>query len=125
MPEKYYPDFRKKSRDLAVCMSIESSIEQRIREAIDRGEFDNLRGKGKPLDLDSYFAMPEELRMAFAMLKSNEFVPEEVEMMKEIGRLKDQIASCDDSDQRSRLTAQLQEKHLALAIALEKYRRKY
>jgi hypothetical protein len=105
-------------------MSIESSIEQRIREAIDRGDFDNLKGKGKPLDLDSYFAMPEEIRMAFAMLKSNDFVPEEVEMMKEIERLKDEISSSADSDQKERLSARLREKHLALTIALEKYRRK-
>ena len=105
-------------------MSIESSIEQRIKEAIDRGDFDNLKGKGKPLDLDGYFAMPEELRMAFAMLKSNEFVPEEVEMMREIARLKDEISAAADPDQRSRLSSQLQEKHLALTIALEKYRRK-
>ncbi|MEP6787258.1 MAG: DUF1992 domain-containing protein [Acidobacteriota bacterium] len=35
-------------------MSIESSIEQKIREAIARGDFDNLEGKGKPLDLDAY-----------------------------------------------------------------------
>lgn len=105
-------------------MSIESSIEQRIREAIDRGDFDNLKGKGKPLDLDGYFAMPEEIRMAFAMLKSNEFVPEEVEMMKEIARLKDQLNAAADPDQRSQLGARLQEKRLALTIALEKYRRK-
>jgi hypothetical protein len=105
-------------------MSIESSIEKRIKAAIDRGDFDNLKGKGKPLDLDAYFAMPEEIRMAFAMLKSNEFVPEEVEMMKEISRLKEAIAASEETYQRARLTAQLQEKNLALTIALEKYRKK-
>ena len=44
-------------------MSIESAIEQKIREAIARGEFDNLSGSGKPLDLDAYFNTPEDLRM--------------------------------------------------------------
>lgn len=56
-------------------MSIESSIENMIKEAIARGEFDNLSGSGKPLDLDAYFNTPEDLRMAFSMLKSNDFVP--------------------------------------------------
>lgn len=65
-------------------MSIESSIEQQIRAAIERGDFDNLAGKGRPLDLDAYFNTPEDMRMAFAMLKSNDFVPEEVEILKEI-----------------------------------------
>ena len=76
-------------------MSIESSIEARIRDAISRGEFDNLPGKGKRLDLDAYFATPEDMRMAFEMPKSNEFVPEEVEMLKEIARLKNALRECD------------------------------
>ena len=72
-------------------MSIESAIEQKIKDAIAHGEFDNLTGSGKPLDLDAYFNTPEDLRMAFAMLRSNNFVPEEVEMLKEIASLKEQI----------------------------------
>ena len=56
-------------------MSIESAIEQKIREAMARGEFDNLAGSGKPLDLDAYFNTPEDLRMAFSMLKSNDLYP--------------------------------------------------
>ena len=56
-------------------MSIESAIEQKIKEAMDRGEFDNLPGSGMPIDLDAYFNTPEDLRMAYSMLKSNEFVP--------------------------------------------------
>jgi hypothetical protein len=55
-------------------MSIESAIEQKIREAMARGEFDNLPGKGKPLDLEAYFNTPEDLRMAYSILKSNDFV---------------------------------------------------
>jgi hypothetical protein len=105
-------------------MSIESSIEQRIREAIARGEFDNLPGKGKPLDLDAYFNTPEELRMAFAMLKSNEFVPEEVEMLKEIKQLRADVAAASDETEKAALIKKLNERTLALTIALEKYRRK-
>ena len=105
-------------------MSIESSIEQRIREAIERGEFDNLAGRGKPLDLDAYFNTPEELRMAFAMLKSNEFVPEEVEMLKEIKQLRAEVAEATDETEKAALIKKLNEKTLALTIALEKYKRK-
>ena len=64
------------------------SIEEQIRRAIEAGDFDNLEGKGKPIDLSGYFAAPEDVRMGYAMLKSNNFVPEEVELLKEIGRLK-------------------------------------
>jgi Domain of unknown function (DUF1992) len=33
-------------------VSVESWVEKQIRESMDRGEFDNLPGAGKPLDLD-------------------------------------------------------------------------
>ena len=105
-------------------MSIESAIEQKIREAMERGDFDNLAGKGKPLDLDAYFETPEDLRMAFAMLKSNEFVPHEVEIFTEMAKLKEQLSTSRDESERARLQARLHDRGLALSLLLEKRRRK-
>lgn len=105
-------------------MSIEKAIEEKIREAIERGEFDNLEGKGRPLDLTGYFNTPEELRMAYAMLKSNQFVPEEVEMLKEIAELKEQIKTSSNAEEHAILTKKLNEKNLAFAVAVEKYKRR-
>ncbi len=65
-------------------MSLGKFIEEQIRNAIEAGEFDNLEGAGKPIDLDSYFATPEDLRMGYSVLKSNKFVPAEVDMLREI-----------------------------------------
>ncbi len=56
-------------------MSIENSIEEKIKQAIANGEFDNLAGKGKPLNFDAYFNTPEDLRVGYSILKSNNFVP--------------------------------------------------
>ena len=64
-------------------MSIEKFVDEQIKRAIEAGEFDNLSGKGKPIDLKAYFETPEDLRMAYSILKSNNFVPEEVEMLKD------------------------------------------
>ena len=100
-------------------MSIESAIEEKIREAIERGDFDNLEGKGKPIDLNAYFETPEDLRMAFSMLRSNEFVPQEVELMREIADLRGRAASSSDEGERSRLTAEAEKKTLNLRLALE------
>ncbi|MGH9147546.1 MAG: DnaJ family domain-containing protein, partial [Vicinamibacterales bacterium] len=36
--------------------------ENRIREAIDRGEFENLPGAGQPVNLEEYFSTPDDLR---------------------------------------------------------------
>ncbi len=58
-------------------------VEEQIREAQARGEFDNLPGFGKPLDLDSnQFAGDKAL--AYSMLKQNGFAPPEIELAKEI-----------------------------------------
>jgi hypothetical protein len=44
--------------------------EQKIAEAVSRGEFDHLPGAGKPLDLDEDALVPEDLRMACRILKN-------------------------------------------------------
>ena len=105
-------------------MASDLNVEQLIRAAIERGEFDNLKGKGKPLDLDAYFSTPEDIRMGFSILKSNDFVPEEVEMFKEIAELKEQLAATTDEVRRAELSRLLHKKQLALTIALEKYGRR-
>jgi hypothetical protein len=42
-------------------MSFHRNADEKIKEAIAKGEFDNLPSKGRPLDLDAYFATPEHL----------------------------------------------------------------
>ncbi|MGQ0541791.1 MAG: J-domain-containing protein [Blastocatellia bacterium] len=105
-------------------MSIESAIEEMIRQAIARGEFDNLEGKGKPLDLDAYFNTPEEVRMGFSILKANDFVPEEVEWLKEIAVLREKIKNSKNEDDTKALTKELRDKSLAFSMILERNRRK-
>jgi len=51
--------------------------ERRIAEAVARGELDNLPGAGRPLDLDDDPLVPEDLRLAFRILKNAGFVPSE------------------------------------------------
>lgn len=104
-------------------MSLESSIEKMIQKAIAAGEFDNLEGKGKPLDLTSYFNTPEDMRMAYSLLKSNQFVPEEVELMKEIAELRKQLGDTLDENERATLSRTLKQKTLELNVALENRRR--
>ena len=61
--------------------------EKRITEAIARGELDNLPGEGRPLDLDDDALVPEELRLAYRVLKNAGYVPEEVRSLNEIAEL--------------------------------------
>lgn len=89
-----------------------------------RGEFDNLAGKGKPIDLDAYFNTSEDVRMAYSILKSNNFVPQEVELLREMADLKTQTAECPNDDERLELSRLLRDKSLALALILEKSKKR-
>ncbi|MEO8074466.1 MAG: DUF1992 domain-containing protein [Acidobacteriota bacterium] len=100
------------------------SIEQQIQKAIAEGFFDNLEGKGKPLNFDAYFAAPEDVRMGYSILKSNDFVPEEIDRLKEISELKEKLKMCADNDEKIKLTKILNEKNLALSIILERNKRR-
>jgi hypothetical protein len=105
-------------------MSIESAIEQIIREGMARGDFDNLKGKGKPLNLDDYFNTPEDVRMGFSILKSNDFVPEEVERLKEIAELREKQRTVMNEEEKLALDKTLRDKTLELSLILEKNKRK-
>ncbi|BDV01747.1 hypothetical protein TDMWS_18320 [Thermodesulfomicrobium sp. WS] len=61
--------------------------EKAILEAQARGEFDNLPGAGKPLNLEDDTWVPAELRMAYTVLKNAGFVPPEVAEQREIRSL--------------------------------------
>ena len=101
-------------------MSLGKLIDEQIKKAIEAGEFDNLEGAGKPQNLDDYFAAPEDLRMGYSVLKSNKFVPEEVERLREIGELKEKIKNTTNEDEKRKLTKLLNERDLALALLLER-----
>jgi len=94
--------------------------EAKIREAIESGAFDNLDGKGRKIDLRVYFATPEDRRVGYALLKSNGFAPEEVDLLKTVGDLRQRYAGATDAAERTRLGRELESATLKLNIALER-----
>jgi hypothetical protein len=89
-----------------------SIAEERIQEAIRRGEFDNLPGAGKPLPPDDLDRVPEELRMSYKLLKNAGFLPEEMQLRKEMLTLNDLLAACRDEAERTKLQRELSMKKL-------------
>ena len=65
--------------------------EAAIQNAIERGDFNDLRGKGKPLDLNDYFDTPEDIRLGYTLLKNAGYVPEEVQLLNQISELKENL----------------------------------
>src|SRR5215472_13545806 len=93
--------------------------ESRILDAIARGDFENLSGAGKPLNLEEYFSTPEDLRMAFSILKNANCAPAEVELMKEVARLEQAVAKTSDPATKLEFHRTLAHRRTELAIALE------
>lgn len=102
----------------------EMIAEQKIKEAMKNGEFDNLPGAGKPLELELLSNIPEELRVTYKILKNANMLPEEMELSKEIRSLQDLIEACRDDDARNSLTGKLNEKILRFNLMMEKRRGK-
>ena len=83
---------------MANAFSILQTIaEERIREAQREGAFENLPGRGAPLQLEDDSAIPEELRMAYHVLRNAGMVPPEVQERKDIANLADMLEKgCDE-----------------------------
>jgi len=93
--------------------------EQKIREAMERGEFDNLAYHGKPLKLDDLTGVPAHLRMGYKILKNAGILPEEMQLKKDIVSLQDLLDACYDVTERSTIEKQVNEKILRYNMMME------
>ena len=78
-------------------------VEQRIQEALARGDFDELPGKGKPIPVEDDSMVPDELRLAYKILKNAGCLPPELESRKEIRQMEDLLADIPDEKERYKL----------------------
>jgi DnaJ homolog subfamily C member 28 len=70
--------------DLAARMRRRADyIEEQLNAARERGDFDNLRGSGQPLQLDKN-PYAGDRALAYSLLKNNQLAPPEIERGKEI-----------------------------------------
>lgn len=74
--------------------------EQKITQAIEKGELKSSGWKNKPLNLDDDRMVPEDLKMAYKLLKNAGYLPPEIEQRKEITRLEELIARTEDEHER-------------------------
>lgn len=85
----------------------ERIVEERIKKAQYLGAFDNLSGAGKPLKFQDDRHIPEDLRLAYKILKNADCLPPEIELKKEILTTKDLLANMKDTAQRYRMIKKL------------------
>ena len=85
----------------------ERLAEKRIKEAIRQGQFENLPGQGKPIVFEDDSMVPEDLRMAYKMLKNAGFIPPELQTEKEIKNALDLLDEMQDERERYRQVTKL------------------
>ena len=95
--------------------------ERKIREAMERGEFDHLPFHGQPILPEDLSALPESLRMGYKILKNAGVLPPEMQLKKDM-TLQNLIDACLDAEERASLRAQMNAKVLRFNIMMEKRR---
>lgn len=75
-------------------------VEQRIKKAQKKGDFNNLPGSGEPLDLDDHSCVAEDLRLAYKILKNADFTPPEIEIKNEIKKTEDLLSGMKDEKEK-------------------------
>ena len=58
--------------------------DRKIREAVEEGQFDNLPGKGQPLNLEIDLRVPPEQRMAYRLMREAKILPEWIQLDKDV-----------------------------------------
>ena len=82
-------------------------VEERIRKAQKKGEFENLEGSGEPLDLLNDQTVAEELRLAYKILKNADCIPPELELKKEIRQTEELLGAMTDTTEKYRAIKKL------------------
>jgi DnaJ-like protein len=106
-------------------MAFDRIVEAMIKEAMERGEFDNLPGKGKPIDLTEYFETPEEVRLAHSVLKNAGMTSREVDLLREIAKLKQILTARMDEKKQQEIEKQVQQKQVEFNLLMERQKRQH
>ncbi len=102
---------------------LEDDIGRKLAESEASGELRHARSWGKPLDLgDGYDETPAELRMGMKILKDAGVVPPEVELMRDIEKLRRSLEGAGDDAMARAGRQRLSEMQQQLALRLEKLR---
>lgn len=102
-------------------MSIFARIaEAKIQEGIERGDFDGLPGRGRPLRFDDMSGIPPHMRLGYKILRNAGVAPPEVELRREVYRLDREMAATSDPGKLEALRRRKRDSDLSLAIMLER-----
>jgi hypothetical protein len=85
----------------------EKIVEERIKQAQEKGAFDNLSGSGQPLVFEDDRHVAEDLRLAYKILKNADCLPPEIEIKKEIQQTEALLAQMKNTESKYRILKKL------------------
>lgn len=100
---------------------LEQLAEERLNDAVARGEFKDLAGQGKPLPLDDLSHIPEELRMAYKIMKNAGVTPPALELRKEINQLQQKLLKDKNESSRIKTLKKMQFLLIRLDMSSQRY----
>ncbi|MBP1969940.1 hypothetical protein J2Z83_002048 [Virgibacillus natechei] len=84
-------------------------VEEKIKKSIDNGEFEDLPGKGKPLNLQEDFqGLPPEFRMGYKILKNAGYITEEADKNKSDVTVDDLLKSATGNEEKNEVQNKLE-----------------
>jgi hypothetical protein len=92
--------------------AIQSIVEEKIRTAYEEGQFDDLPGKGKSLDLRRDATVNPSLRVSCQVLRNAGILPPEMRLRREICDLKGLLNQIDNEEDALDLVKDINEKVL-------------
>lgn len=101
--------------------SLDERIGEALQQSLESGELHRARGWGKRLDFgDGYDETPPDLRMGYKILKDAGAAPLEVELMREVRALEEQLGKLDaGSPEAGELRAKITDLRLEVALRIE------
>ena len=104
--------------------TLDDHIAAMLRESERNGELRAAPSFGKPMPQpEGWDETPPEFRLPFKILKDAGVVPPEVELMQQLGRLRQDLAACaEGSPQQRSLQQRVSELQQLIALRLERLR---
>lgn len=101
---------------------LDELAERRIKESMERGELNRLPGSGRPLRLDDDSMVPEELRMAYRVLRNANYLPPELQLRKDIERVEDLLSELQEAGTEHSRRHEAHRRLTVLRMQLESHR---
>ncbi len=97
----------------------ERIVETIILEAMRRGDFEDLSGKGRGIDLTAYFQVPPDVRVVQSLLQNAGVLSREAELLRDIAELGERFMAASSAEDKAHIRRRSARLQLELDVLTE------